>query len=69
MPTKTILRLPNVMAHTGLGRSSIYAKIAKGEFPKPINLGPRAVGWDSDEVESWINSRIRASRQHPNQAA
>ena len=69
MSTKTILRLPTVMAHTGLGRSSVYAKIAKGEFPKPISLGPRAIGWDSDEVGAWIESRIQASRLETNQTA
>lgn len=63
MTNKTIWRLPVVMARTGLGRSSIYQKIADGEFPEPINLGPRAVGWIADEVETWIQSRIDASRQ------
>ena len=62
MTAKTIWRLPVVMAHTGLGRSSIYDKISKGEFPEPIHLGPRAVGWLSDEVFDWIQARIDASR-------
>ena len=62
MSDKTIWRLPVVMARTGLGRSSIYDKIGKDEFPPPINLGPRAVGWLADEVEEWIQGRIDASR-------
>ena len=69
MSGKTILRLPAVMAHTGLGRSSIYAMIANSAFPKPISLGPRAIGWDSDEVQAWINSCIQASRSEAHQAA
>ena len=62
MVYKTIWRLPVVMARTGLGRSSIYDKIRKDEFPPPINLGPRAVGWLADEVEEWIQDRIDESR-------
>ena len=58
----TVLRLPVVMARTGLSRSTIYAKIAAGKFPKPINLGARAVGWIADEIEAWLIARIEASR-------
>lgn len=62
MPNKTILRISDVTARTGLPRSSIYLKISLDEFPKPINLGSRAVGWLSDEVDAWIDTRIRVSR-------
>jgi prophage regulatory protein len=62
MAEKMIWRLPDVTYNTGLGRSSIYRKTADGEFPKPIKLGPRAVGWISDEVLQWIQIQIDASR-------
>ena len=62
MVSKTIWRLPDVMARTGLKRSTIYDKMGKGEFPLPINLGPRAVGWIADEVLDWIQDRIDDSR-------
>ena len=26
-------------------------------FPRPLQLGPRAVGWMSDQVEQWLASR------------
>ena len=52
-----ILRLPDVMAKCGLGRSSIYSYIQKNQFPQPIRLGERAVGWKSDEVDAWIEQR------------
>lgn len=52
-----ILKLPEVMNTTGLGRSSIYAFCRQNKFPKPIRLGERAVGWKSDEVDAWIEQR------------
>ena len=58
----TILRLPQVLARTGLSRSTIYAKVSTGEFPEPISLGARAVGWLADEVEAWLVARVEASR-------
>ena len=65
----SILRLPVVMARTGLSRSTIYAKVAAGDFPEPINLGGRAVGWLSDEVEAWLVARVEATRGRTTQVA
>ncbi|GGG53074.1 hypothetical protein GCM10011403_07860 [Pseudohongiella nitratireducens] len=59
---KSILRLPSVKALTGLSRSTIYLRVAEGEFPKPISLGGRAVGWIEGEVQDWIKERIECSR-------
>lgn len=58
----TILRLPAVKARTGLSRSTIYLRISKGAFPKPVNLGLRAVGWLETEIDAWLNERIEISR-------
>jgi prophage regulatory protein len=58
----TLLRLPDVLARTGLSRSSVYDKAAAGEFPQPIKIGERASAWIAAEVDAWIEERIRASR-------
>jgi prophage regulatory protein len=58
----TILRLPSVKARTGLSRSSIYAFVSRGDFPRPILLGARAVGWNSEAVDAWIASRVEQSQ-------
>jgi len=58
----TILRLPAVKACTGLSRSTIYLRIAEGTFPKPVNLGGRAVGWLEVEIHEWLDRRIEVSR-------
>ncbi len=54
----TILRLPEVKARTGLSRSAVYAQIAEGTFPKACLIGKRSVGWNSLEIQSWIEARI-----------
>jgi len=56
--TMKLMRLPEVTATAGLGRSAIYERIAEGTFPKPVSLGGRAVAWVSDEIENWIMARI-----------
>ena len=59
-----LLRLPEVMHRVGLGRSAIYAKIKCQEFPAPVRLGRRVLGWISDEIQGWIDARIATSRRY-----
>ena len=60
---KRLLRRPEVEAITGLKRSSIYAKMDAGVFPKPVKLSERAVAWLEHEVQGWLENRISATRQ------
>ena len=60
--TPTILRRKQVEARTGLSRSTIYLRVNQGTFPKPVNLGARAVGWIESEISDWLTHRIEASR-------
>ena len=58
----TILRLPAVISRTGLSRSTIYLRMAQDNFPKPISLGDRAIGWVDIEIETWLEQQIESSR-------
>lgn len=54
-----ILRRPEVEAKTGFKRAHLYALIKEGKFPRALRLGVRAVGWDSAEVDQWIQDRLQ----------
>ncbi len=58
MQNQTFLRRPAVESRTGLKRSTLYDLIAAGEFPKPIPLGKRIVGWLESEVSDWQRERV-----------
>jgi prophage regulatory protein len=58
----TILRLPDVKRSTGLSRSTVHLRIARGTFSKPVRLGGRGVDWLEAEVQQWLQRRIEASR-------
>lgn len=58
-----LLRIAEVRKMTGLSKSTLYARIAADTFPRPINLGPRAVAWVESEVRQWIDHQVQASRQ------
>jgi prophage regulatory protein len=57
-----IIRWPEVHDRVGYCRTNIYYLIQSGEFPSPIKLGSRAVGWLGSDIEDWIDSRIEKSR-------
>ena len=60
-----LLRRPEVERMTGLSRSTIYLLLSSGAFPKPVNIGPRAVAWVETEIAEWVQSRISERDQSP----
>jgi prophage regulatory protein len=58
-----ILRLPAVCGRVGLSKSSIYQKIKEGDFPSPVRLGERAIGFLVADIERWIETRERVTRE------
>lgn len=55
----SFLRRRQVEARTGLPRSTIYDRMKKGSFPKPINLGKRTVAWVDADVEAWMELQMK----------
>jgi prophage regulatory protein len=61
--TETFLRIGDVQAATGLGRSTIYRLIEQKRFPAPIKiLGRQTSAWLASEVTAWQQERIAESR-------
>lgn len=59
-----LIRRKEVQDKTGFGASSIYAEMAKGKFPKSIQISERRVAWIESEIDAWISERIE-SRKPP----
>lgn len=65
VPTETAINYENdelwglktVVAKSGLSRSTLYAYVAIGLFPKQRRLGVRRVAWLASDVRAWIASR------------
>lgn len=53
----SIIRITEVVTQTGLPRSSLYAQVKRGDFPRPVKLGARSVGWRKEDVDAWIAAR------------
>ena len=63
----TILRCKEIVARLKLSRATVYDKLNPKSpryderFPKPIRLGPKAVGWYEHELEQYLREcqRVR----------
>lgn len=54
-----LLRLRDVLAQTGLSRSSLYRLMQAGRFPRPINIaGTRMVAWLASAVSAAISEWV-----------
>lgn len=53
-----ILRLQAVKDKTGLPTSTLYWKISRNIFPKPVKLGERSVGWVESEINQWLSDKV-----------
>ena len=57
--SKKMLRVPEVMARTGMARVTLWRRVRDGAFPAPIELGVNMIGWPETEIEDWIEARPR----------
>ena len=57
-----VIRIEALCRRLSLSRSWIYQQIALDNFPRPIALGSRAVGWLESEIDAWVEQRVIASR-------
>lgn len=55
VPAPRLLRMSEVLSRTSLSRSNIYRRLASGDFPKPLDLGPRCPRWLESDINAWID--------------
>jgi prophage regulatory protein len=52
-----VIRLPEVLNLTGLGRDTVYRLAKAGKFPAPMKISERASGWRLDAVAAYLAKR------------
>jgi prophage regulatory protein len=54
IPKTGFLRLPQVLEIIPVGRSTFWAGVKSGRFPKPIKLGPRTTAWRAEDITLFV---------------
>lgn len=57
-----ILSKRETAATTTLSMSSVMREVRAGNFPSPVRIGPRRIGWRSSDVAEWIKNRTGIRR-------
>ena len=58
MTTEKFVREPERREITSVPTSTWYEMMGKGQAPKHVKLGPRAVAWVESEIDEWLRRRI-----------
>ncbi|WP_082128242.1 AlpA family phage regulatory protein [Hoeflea sp. IMCC20628] len=59
LPTTGFVRLPAIIAPNGpipVSKSTWWAGIKDGRFPKPVKLGPRITAWRVEDIRTLIET-------------
>ena len=64
VPRDRLLRLRDVEALVGVKKSTIYALMKQGDFPKCIYVTARTVAWPESRVHAWLQKRIEESEKY-----
>lgn len=59
-----LLRLRTVQALVALSKTTIYALVARGDFPQPIRRGNRCTRWRSADVTTWLQAQGKEGVGH-----
>ena len=57
--SRRVIRYRETCHKTGYVRQTISRKVATGEFPAPVQLGPNSVGFFEDEVDAYLEALPR----------
>jgi len=52
--TDRFIRMPELLARTGLSERTIYNRESAGTFPARVRIGPNAVAWRESELVAWM---------------
>lgn len=57
-PRDRLLRLPEVLRLTGVGKSTWYALMAAGRAPRGVCVTPRCIAWSEQACLAWVHARL-----------
>lgn len=56
LPETGFLRLPAILQIFPIGKSTWWAGVKDGRFPKPVKLGERTTAWRVEDIKALIES-------------
>lgn len=57
LPRSGYVRESTVLRFIPFGRSTLWAKAKRGEFPRPVKISQRVTAWRAEDIWTWIEAR------------
>lgn len=57
LPETGFVRLPDVLKVFPVSKSTWWAGVKEGHFPKPVKLGPKITAWRVKDIKDLIASK------------
>lgn len=54
LPTTGFVRLPQILAHIPVSRSTWWAGCKSGKYPQPIKLSENITAWKAEDIRALI---------------
>lgn len=54
LPQTGFVRLPQVLTHIPVSRSTWWAGVKSGKYPAPIKLGENITAWKAEDIHALI---------------
>lgn len=54
LPETGFIRLPAVLNHIPVSKSTWWAGVKSGRYPKPVKLGERITAWRAEDIRALI---------------
>jgi predicted DNA-binding transcriptional regulator AlpA len=65
LPETGFMRLPQILKVFPIGKSTWWAKVKAGKYPKPVKLGPRTTAWRVEDICDLMEEVLQASGSQP----
>ena len=56
LPMTGFVRLPQILSHFPVGRSSWWSGVKSGRYPKSVKLGENTTAWRAEDIHALIVS-------------
>jgi prophage regulatory protein len=63
LPTTGYVRLASILGPRGpipVSKSTWWAGVKTGRYPKPIKLGPRITAWRVEDIQSLLEAGVKS---------
>jgi len=61
-PTRKYIRAQKLATMLAVHRTTLWRWVQDGHMPRPVQLGPNTVAWDSSQIDAWLAERAAVAK-------